>query len=60
MAIVCVFHTLNQIIRCRRQCQFSEHKLEQQRQAGPEIIDQKDENGKAAGTKVIITIGEDI
>jgi sensor histidine kinase YesM len=34
--------------------------LLQQRQAGVETIDKKDENGKAAGTKVIITIKDEI
>ena len=34
--------------------------LLQQRKASLETIDKKDENGKAAGTKVIITIKDEI
>ena len=34
--------------------------LLKQRQAGIEIIDKTDDNGKASGTKVIITIKEEI
>ena len=33
--------------------------LLQQRQAGIEIIDKMDETGKAAGTKVVLTINEE-
>ena len=34
--------------------------LLQQRQAKLEVIDKKDENGSATGTKIIITIKEEI
>ena len=34
--------------------------LLQQRKAGIETIDKKDENGKAAGTKVVITLAEEV